>query len=162
MHPLHSNREFALEARRKGKQSNVPRLLDRQRKPALMPGANARQTARHNLPALRHKALQQPHIAVTDRIDLLRAELANLLAPEELTSSRTAAGTARGTWPRSRSARGTRPTGRARTAAARIRRRAMRRCRGRRRCCLLGNVAGFVSHCGIPFHRYARSTLQTR
>ena len=58
-------------------------------------GADAGQTARNDLAALGHEALQQPHIAVADGVDLLGAELADLLAPEELPSA-GAAGAAAG------------------------------------------------------------------
>ena len=56
-----------------------------------MPCAHARQPARNDLAALRDKALQQTNVAVGDRVDLLRAELADLLAPEELAAARAAA-----------------------------------------------------------------------
>src|SRR5260370_17933186 len=87
-----------LEARGKGEQGDVARLLDRQAEAALMPGAYARQTARNDLAALGDEALQQTNVAVGDRVDLLGAELANLLAPEELTAARTAAGSAGRAW----------------------------------------------------------------
>jgi hypothetical protein len=51
-------------------------------------------TARHDLAALGHKALQQANVAVRDGVDLLGAELADLLAAEELAAAaRTTAGT---------------------------------------------------------------------
>ena len=84
----------------KRKQGNIPRLLDRTRQSALVRRAYARQPARHYLPALGHKLLQQTNIPVRDRVNLLRAELAHLLAPEKLvpsTRSRWAATTARST-----------------------------------------------------------------
>ena len=59
-----------------------------------MPCAYARQAARNDLAALGDKALQQANVAVGDGVDLLGAELADLLAPEELASARAAAGTA--------------------------------------------------------------------
>ena len=61
-----------------------------------MTGAYTSQAARNDLATLGDKALQQTNVAVGDRIDLLRAELADLLAAEELASARTAAGAARG------------------------------------------------------------------
>ena len=73
--------------RGKRQQRDVPRLLDRAGQAPLVRGAHARQTAGHNLAALGHKTLQQPHIAVGDRIDLLGAELAHLLATEKLAAS---------------------------------------------------------------------------
>jgi hypothetical protein len=87
--------ELFLVARRKRQQGDVPSLLDGASETALVGGANARQTARDNLAALGYKPLQQTHIAVRDRIDLLSAELANLLAAKELAAT---AGTARRTW----------------------------------------------------------------
>ena len=56
-----------------------------------MPCADPGQPARNDLAALGDKALQQANVAVGDGIDLLRAELADLLAAEELASTRTAA-----------------------------------------------------------------------
>jgi hypothetical protein len=87
-----------LETRSEGKQRNIARLLDCQAKPALMPCADSGQAARNNLAALRNKTLQKPDIAVGDRVDLLRAELADLLAAEELASARTTTGSTGRTW----------------------------------------------------------------
>jgi hypothetical protein len=79
----------------KGKQGDVPGLLDGAGKATLVRRANAGQTPGHDLASLGHKSLQQTNVTVRNRIDLFGAELADLLAPEELaTSSRTA----RGTW----------------------------------------------------------------
>ena len=74
-------------------QGDIPGLLDSAGQAALVRSAHARQTAGHNLAALGHKPLQQTHIAVRDGVDLLGAELANLLAAEELAAP---AGTAAG------------------------------------------------------------------
>jgi len=90
-----------LEARCERKQGNVARLLDRKRKAALMPGANARQAARNNLAALGDEALKQANVTVRDRVDLLCAELADLLAAEELPSARTAGAATWARWARS-------------------------------------------------------------
>ncbi len=57
---------------------------------ALMARAHAGQAARNNLAALSHKLLQQANVTVGDRVDLLGAELADLLAAEELASAKTA------------------------------------------------------------------------
>ena len=46
--------------------------------------AHARQAAWHDLAALGHELSQQPVVLVVDVFNLLDAELANLLAPEEL------------------------------------------------------------------------------
>ena len=51
---------------------------------------------RNNLAALGHKPLQQPHVAVRNRVNLLGAELAHLLAAEKL----AAAAGARPAWAR--------------------------------------------------------------
>ena len=52
-----------------------------------MPCAHTGQAPRNDLATLGDKALQQANIAVGDGVDLLGAELANLLAPEELASA---------------------------------------------------------------------------
>jgi hypothetical protein len=87
-----------LEARSKGEQSNIARLLDGQAETTLVPCAHTRQAARDNLAALGDKALQQANIAVGDSVDLLGAKLANFLAPEELAAARTTGRRAGGTW----------------------------------------------------------------
>ena len=96
-----------------------------------MPSAHTGQAARNDLATLGHEPLQQAHVAVRDGVDLLRAELADLLAPEELASARPATGSA-GDVGRDRRRAGCRP--------------------GRRSdgtpCVLLSRLrtAGFVSH----------------
>jgi hypothetical protein len=85
--------ESALVPRGKRKQGDIPGLLDGAGEAALVRGANAGEPAGYNLAALSHKALQQPDIAVRNRVNFLGAELADLLAAEELAAS---AGTARG------------------------------------------------------------------
>ena len=91
--------ENKLEARSEGEQRDVARLLDGKRDATLVASADTGQPARNDLAPLGNEALQQAHIAVADRIDLLGAELADLLAPEEFAAAwatRTAcAGTAR-------------------------------------------------------------------
>jgi hypothetical protein len=72
-------------------QGDVPGLLDGASETALVRGANAGKPPRNDLSALSHKALQQANIAVRDGVNLLGAELADLLAAEELSA---AAGTA--------------------------------------------------------------------
>ena len=57
-----------------------------------MRGADAGEAAGHNLAALGHKPLQQTDIPVGDGVDLLGAELADLLAAEELAASAGSAG----------------------------------------------------------------------
>src|SRR5450759_1220006 len=70
-----------------GQQGDVPGLLDGAGQAALVRGANAGEPARHNLAALSHKPLQQTNVAVRDRVNLFRAELADLLATEKLAAS---------------------------------------------------------------------------
>lgn len=68
-----------------------------------MGGADTGQTAGHDLTALSDEALQQANIAIRDSIDLLGAELADLLAPEKFApAARSATGTPTGSaaaWP---------------------------------------------------------------
>src|ERR1035437_288816 len=75
-----------------GQQGDIPGLLDGAGQAALVLGADAGQTAGHNLAPLGHKALQQTDIAVWNRVNLLGAELADLLAAEELAASARATG----------------------------------------------------------------------
>ena len=75
---------------------DVAGLLDGARQPALVGGADAGKTAGDDLAALGHKLLQQADVAVVDRVDLLGAELADLLAAEELASAAAGATAARG------------------------------------------------------------------
>ena len=82
-----------LVTRRKRQQSDVASLLDGPGEAALVRGANTGQTPGNDFAAFSHKPLQQAHIAVRDGVDLLGAELADLLAAEELAAS---AGTACG------------------------------------------------------------------
>jgi hypothetical protein len=84
---LQSEPETLLVSRCKRKQGDVPGLLDGAGQAALVRRTNTREPARHNLAALSHKPLQQTNIAVRDRVNLLRAELANLLAAEKLAAS---------------------------------------------------------------------------
>jgi len=52
-----------------------------------MPCAHTGQATRNDLPTLGDKTLQQANVAVRDGVDLLGAELADLLAPEELSAA---------------------------------------------------------------------------
>jgi hypothetical protein len=70
-----------------GQQGDVPSLLDGPREPALVRGADASEAAGHNLAAFGYKPLQQTDIPIGDGIDLLSAELADLLAAEELAAA---------------------------------------------------------------------------
>ena len=79
-------------------QGNIPGLLDGASETALVRGANAGEPPRNNFSALGHKALQQANISVGNRVNLLGAKLADLLAAEELSAAAGAtgwAGTAR-------------------------------------------------------------------
>src|SRR5260370_4394591 len=87
-----------LEARSEGQQRDVTRLFDGQAEAALMPCAHTSQATRNDLAALRDKTLQQADVAVGDRVALLGAELADLLAPEELASTWSASGSAGRPW----------------------------------------------------------------
>jgi hypothetical protein len=83
----------SLVARGKWQQSDVTRLLDGAREAALVCGANTGQTPRHNLAALGHELLQEPHVTIGNGINLLGAELADLFAAKELAATARAAGT---------------------------------------------------------------------
>jgi hypothetical protein len=84
-----------LVPRREWQQGDVASLFNSARESPLVLGTHTGETARNNLASLGDKLLQQPNIAVMDRVDLLHAELADLLAPEELAST---TGSARTTW----------------------------------------------------------------
>jgi hypothetical protein len=73
--------------RGKGQQGDIPGLLDGAGQATLVLGADAGQTAGHYLAALGYKTLQQADIAVRNRVNFLRAKLADLLAAEKLTAS---------------------------------------------------------------------------
>jgi len=100
-------------ARRERQQGDIPGLLDGARQAPLVRSAHPGKPAGHNLAALGHKALQQPDIAVRDRVNLLGAELADLLAAEKLSAAARATG-----WAATRSAGGW-PSARAGWARAR-------------------------------------------
>ena len=68
-------------------QRDVARLLNGVGQAALMRGAHPSQAARHDLARFGHELPQQPHVLVIDAVDLLDAELANLLAAEEFPSA---------------------------------------------------------------------------
>jgi hypothetical protein len=82
-------------------QGYIPSLLDGASETALVRGANTGEPTRNNLSALGHKALQQANIAVRDGVNLLGAELADLLAAEEFSATARTAG-----WAATRSAGG--------------------------------------------------------
>jgi hypothetical protein len=73
--------------RGKRQQGDIPGLLDGAGQTALVRGAYAGEPPGHDLAALGHKPLQQTDIAVGNSIDLLGAELADLLAAEELSAA---------------------------------------------------------------------------
>jgi hypothetical protein len=63
-----------------------------------MPCAYTGQAARNDLAALGDKTLQQANVAVRDGVDLLGAELTDLLAPEKLAATRSATRSAGRPW----------------------------------------------------------------
>src|SRR5467141_4592544 len=80
----------------KWQESDVARPLDGHAQPALVPRANARHTARQNLPALLHELGKNVRAFVVDEVHLFDAELANLLLSEILAlAAWPASGTAR-------------------------------------------------------------------
>jgi hypothetical protein len=76
----------------KRQQGDVPGLLDGAGQAALVRSANAGEPPGHDLAALGHKPLQQPDIAVRNRINLLGTELADFLATEKLSAAARSAG----------------------------------------------------------------------
>ncbi len=77
----------SLKSRRERQQSNVSRLLDSASEPTLMRRADTSQATRHNLAAFGNEALQKTHIPIWNRVNLLGAELADLLAAEKLSAT---------------------------------------------------------------------------
>src|SRR5512146_1246766 len=88
-----------LPARRERQQRDIPGLLDGLGKTALVRRAHTRQASRNNLAALGNKLAEQANVFVVDVVDLLGAELAHFLAPENRAATFTAAWTS--TWTRS-------------------------------------------------------------
>src|SRR5258708_36386265 len=80
-------------ARGKRQQGDVTRPLDGRRETPLVGRANARETARDNLAAFRHKALQHAHVFVVDVVDLLGAEFAHFFAAEKFAAAIAGAAT---------------------------------------------------------------------
>src|SRR4051812_37302439 len=64
-------------------QRDLARALDRGLQLALVHRAGAGDAARQDLAALRHERPDQLHVLVVDVVDLVRAELADLAAPEQ-------------------------------------------------------------------------------
>src|SRR5580704_6296084 len=73
----------------KRQQRDVARLLDGRGQPVLMRRAHSGQPPGHDFAAFGHELPEQPVILIVDVRDLLRAELANFLAPEKLSSTFT-------------------------------------------------------------------------
>src|SRR6185312_8816904 len=86
-----ATRVMLLSARGERQQGDVAGLLDGRRDATLVRRADAGQAAGHDLALLRHELAEQAHVFVIDGINLLDAELADLLAAEELASAFTAA-----------------------------------------------------------------------
>jgi hypothetical protein len=140
-----------LEACGEGQQGDVARLLDGQREAALVTGADTSQATGNDLATLGDEALKQANVAVGDGVDLLGAELADLLAAEELASSGSAAG----------STRRTRSAGWA--ARAGVRARGSRAGGVSLRSCLLLGALFVSSAMMFPFQvRWAFDPLQAR
>src|SRR5438045_5547899 len=83
-------KSFLRRSSRKRQQGDIPSLLDRRRQTVLMRCADTSQAPRHNLSALRDKLPQQTVVLVVNVFDLLDAELAYFLAPEELAAASAA------------------------------------------------------------------------
>jgi hypothetical protein len=92
-----------LVPRGKRQQGDIPGLLDGAGQAALVRSANAGEPPGHDLAALGHKSLQQPYVAVGNRVNLLGTELAYLLAAEKLSPSAGTAGWP-AAWPTGRTA----------------------------------------------------------
>src|SRR6266850_1934740 len=80
----HARRLRARCAACKRHEGDVPRALNRDAQPALVPRAHAGHPARQNFSALLHELRQDVRALVVDEIHLLDAELANLLLAEIL------------------------------------------------------------------------------
>ena len=88
-----------LVTRGKRQQGDVPGLLNGAGEAALVCCTHAGEPPGHDLAALGNELLQQPHIAVGDRVNLLGAELADLLTAKELAASAgSTAGASAGAW----------------------------------------------------------------
>ena len=81
-----------LVARGERQQGDIASLLDGASQTALVRGADTRKPPGNDLATLGDEALQQANIAIRDGVDLLGAELADLLAAEELAASARTAG----------------------------------------------------------------------
>src|SRR5712691_8887679 len=66
----------------KRQKRDIARLLDRSGKAALVRRAHSSQAPRHDLAALGDELRQQTHVFVVDRLNLLHAKFADLLAAE--------------------------------------------------------------------------------
>jgi hypothetical protein len=82
----------SLVTRGEGEQGDVTGLLDRTGEAALVGSTNTGKPPGNDLAAFCDKALQQANVAVRDRINFFGAELANLLATEELSAASRATG----------------------------------------------------------------------
>src|SRR4029078_4651639 len=75
---------------------DVSRPLDRQRERALVRGAGPEHPSRQDLAPLGHEPGEELHVLVVDVVDLVRAELADPPAPEEVALARVLAASAAG------------------------------------------------------------------
>jgi hypothetical protein len=83
--------------RRERQQGDIPGLLDGACQTALVGGTNTREPPGHDLAALGNELLQKANVPIGDGVDLLGAELANLLAAEELAAPAGPPGPSAGT-----------------------------------------------------------------
>ena len=90
-------RRFLVRAAGERQQGDVARLLDCRRQTALVRRAYAGQAPGNDLAALGDEAGEQAHVLVIDGLDLLDAELANLLAAEKFAATFAASAGTTGT-----------------------------------------------------------------
>src|SRR6476660_3465277 len=81
---LRRPRSAPASVRGEGQERDVARPLDGQGELALVLGAGAEHPARQDLAPLGHEPGEELHVLVVDVVDLVRAELADLPAPEEV------------------------------------------------------------------------------
>src|SRR2546421_12943730 len=62
-----------------GQQGDMPSALEGHREPPLVASTGAGHAAREDLSSLTHEAAESRHFFVIDQVDLLRAEVADLL-----------------------------------------------------------------------------------
>jgi hypothetical protein len=90
--PQSGTRETQYLSCREGQQGDIASPLDSGCQAALVRCAHAGETPRHDLAALGHELLQQPHVFVIDIVNFLDTELADLFAAKELAPGIASAG----------------------------------------------------------------------